>query len=77
MQSTVIITLDGSKSFDPDGWIVSYQWTQISGDPVQIINPDSMIARAVIPTKGTRTFKIIGIDNEGARGTKIVKKIIK
>src|SRR5213078_3315813 len=29
-------TLDGTGSFDPDGVITGYQWTQIQGAPVQI-----------------------------------------
>jgi hypothetical protein len=31
-----IVILDGTGSIDPDGTIVSYEWTQISGKPVKL-----------------------------------------
>lgn len=76
-KSTTTITLNASKSFDPDGWIVSYNWQQITGVRVQIINPDSVIAQAAISTPGIYVFQVTGIDNEGAKGTKTVTKTVK
>jgi hypothetical protein len=30
------VTLDGTRSYDPDGQIVAYEWTQVSGIPVAL-----------------------------------------
>jgi len=35
-----LVTLDGLGSFDPDGTIESYQWSQISGTVVSLSTPD-------------------------------------
>lgn len=78
-KSTSTVTLDGSKSFDPDGVIVSFNWQLISGikSKVDILYPDSVIAKAVISNKGIYVFRLTGIDNEGATGTSVVTKIVK
>lgn len=72
-----IVTLNGSKSYDPDGKIVRYKWQQVAGNPIQLINADSIIAKAVIPERGVYVFELTGIDNGGAVGFKRVTKIIK
>ncbi|MBE9581597.1 MAG: hypothetical protein IMF18_08265, partial [Proteobacteria bacterium] len=35
------VTLDGSNTFDPDGTVVSYCWTQIGGTPVTLSNTEA------------------------------------
>ena len=74
---TSTITLNGSKSFDPDGWIVTYKWQQVSGNNTQLLNSDSVIAKAIISSRGVYVFQLVGIDNEGALGYKRVTKTIK
>ncbi|MGA8181804.1 MAG: PKD domain-containing protein [Desulfobacterales bacterium] len=44
-----IVTLDGSKSTDPDDGIASYHWTQINGDPVSLSGPTSAVTAFVAP----------------------------
>jgi len=44
-----LVTLNGSGSFDVDGNIVSFNWEQISGPEVTIIDADSSIATFVAP----------------------------
>lgn len=62
-------TLDGSRSQDYDGHIVSYQWQQISGPTVQINNANNAMASFVAPATATELiFKLTVTDNEGATG---------
>ena len=52
------ITLDGSKSYDPNGSIISYNWNQSSGPAVIIQDSTATIASFVIP-KVNRTSNFI------------------
>lgn len=63
-------TLDGSKSFDPDGWIASWKWRQISGAKAVIAN-DTVKITAVRIT-GDAVFELTGIDNNGAVGKRTI-----
>lgn len=60
-----LITLDGRKSFDPDGRIVSQRWRQISGNGT-IISPNSLVTLVKIKTSGT--YELTVWDNDGATG---------
>jgi hypothetical protein len=44
-----MVTLDGSESFDSDGTIISYEWSQAEGVEVIIINPGSSRAGFTAP----------------------------
>ena len=70
------ITLDGSKSYDPNGSIISYNWNQSSGPAVIIQDSTAKIASFVIP-KVNRTsnfiFQLKVIDNDGEISTDHVK----
>lgn len=62
------LTLDGSASFDPDGTIVHYQWSQISGygtDAV-IANPSAPITTISNLSSGHYEFRLLVTDNNGA-----------
>lgn len=48
----VEVTLDGSNSYDPDS-IGRYQWQQIDGSTVVLINSESQIASFITPPGGT------------------------
>ena len=66
------ISLDGTKSYDPNGAIVSYLWTQISGPSISISNSNSMIASFDIPEVSMTTkfsFKLTVTDNDGETGS--------
>jgi hypothetical protein len=39
----VLVTLDGSQSYDPDGQIVAWQWSQLSGPKVSFESPATPI----------------------------------
>ncbi len=71
------VVLNGSRSFDPDGLIVSYQWRQISGTTnqrINIRNADSPIAtftapRVPEPFVYQYTFELTVTDTNGVTDT--------
>jgi P2-related tail formation protein len=61
-------TLDGSRSFDPDGRIVAYDWVRLSGpNPFTIVN--SSTAKPTLPnlSAGVYVFELTVTDDRGAR----------
>ncbi len=59
------VTLSGSAS-DPDGYIVSYAWSQLSGpSSATITNGSSASASASALVQGTYTFRLMATDNSG------------
>jgi len=66
-------TLDGTASFDPDGVIVGFHWTQIHGDPVVILNADTPIATFVSPpTAQFLAFQLTVVDEHGFSGSAVI-----
>ena len=67
------VILDGSDSYDPDGSIVSYRWTQIGGGWVWLRNRTSMYpgfrAPSVVTAGDTLTFKLTVTDSDGLTST--------
>ncbi len=64
-QDHVVVSLDGSQSFDPDGEITSYVWTDAtsgSGNPVE---PDDVAYPQIRLPAGTYTFRLVVQDNGG------------
>ena len=70
------IALDGAKSYDPNGSIISYNWNQSSGPAVIIQDSTATRASFIIP-KVNRTsnfiFQLKVIDNDGETSTDHVK----
>ncbi|WP_444942973.1 PKD domain-containing protein [Microbulbifer sp. ZKSA006] len=61
------ITLNGSFSGDSDGSIVSQQWEQVSGPPVELIGANNLIANFKTPAEPAElSFKFSVTDNRGA-----------
>jgi hypothetical protein len=64
---TSTVTLDGTKSYDPDGTIAGYSWYQLSGKGgVTITNSNSATPQVVGLQAGTYTFVLVVTDNDGA-----------
>lgn len=66
--STQTVTLDGSRSSDPDGSIVDYVWTQTAGPAVTLTNANTVMATFTAPTvtaDTTLSFQLTVTDNEG------------
>jgi len=67
------VTLNGSGSRDSDGSIASYDWRQMSGQPVTISSADralaTFIAPEVTPAGGGLVFQLTITDDDGATAT--------
>ena len=60
--------LNGSKSYDPDGYIVKWYWRQITPYSAIILNPSGVITSVVLKKKGAYQFELTVTDNQGAKG---------
>ena len=73
-----LVTLDGSQSYDPDGHIVSWHWSQIAGPAARIESPGVAITKLhapdVAPGGADLVFRLDIDDDAGnhASGTSIV-----
>ncbi|WP_432816141.1 glycosyl hydrolase family 18 protein [Vibrio intestinalis] len=70
--SATAVTLDASASKDSDGTIASYQWTQVSGEPVVLTGATTAQASFVAPTvtqNSVLVFEVTVTDNEAASAT--------
>jgi hypothetical protein len=66
-------TLDGTASFDPDGFIAGSQWTQIQGAPVQLLNAGTPVASFIAPpAAGVLVFQLTVTDQLGFTSTDTV-----
>src|SRR5579871_4831036 len=71
------VTLNGSASSDPDGTIVTYSWTKISGPTTgTIVSASSAITIANNLVQGTYSFKLTVTDNGGASASDTVTVIV-
>jgi hypothetical protein len=69
------VLLNASKSFDPDGNILSYSWKQVSGPPVNISDANTANAKFIAPSISydTHLSFILEInDNKNSSSTNIV-----
>jgi len=65
VESNTLVSLDGSNSYDPDGTIIAYEWTQLSGIPVVLTDEEAAFTEFTAPaTVGDLVFKLTVYDNE-------------
>jgi hypothetical protein len=60
--SYTYVTLDGSKSYDPNGNSLSFSWMQVVGDPVPLSNyniANPIFIAPIVPYPTTLTFQLI------------------
>jgi hypothetical protein len=68
------IVLNGSDSYDPDGYITFYEWTKISGpDAYSIRNSKADCANISGLQQGVYTFQLMVTDNHNMTGTDIAQ----
>lgn len=71
VQEGETVTLDGSHSYDPDGFILAYAWTQNGGIQVQLSNPNGPRPFFTAPKVGTEGstlgFTLTVADSNGLR----------
>ena len=66
---TSSVTVDGSSSSDPDGTIVSYQWTKILGPSSAVITDPTLATTTITSlTQGIYQFELRVTDDSGAVG---------
>ena len=58
-EGTTAITLDGSRSFDPENAPLSYHWSQLSGWRVALSDPDAVQPTFLYPWPGTYQFQLV------------------
>lgn len=63
------VNLDGSSSYDPDGTIVAYAWTKISGTGGTITSPSTASTTVTGLTSGVYVFQLRVYDNLGDTNT--------
>ncbi len=64
------VTLDGTDSYSPSGSIVSYSWSQVSGDNVDLSNPDSSQPVFTAPSvNSSLRFLLTVTDNLGRQSS--------
>ncbi len=66
------VSLDGTKSSDPDGSIASYTWSLVSqpaGSNISLTNPNTSTPVFTPTVTGAYTFSLVVTDNSGATST--------
>jgi hypothetical protein len=67
-EKIVSITLDGSRSFDPENVALTYRWKQLSGWKVQLSDPNVVKPAFMHPWPGTYIFELVV--NDGLQDSK-------
>jgi serine protease len=69
------VTLDPTGSFDPDGFISSYSWVQVSGPSVTLWQHNPAVSKFIAPDVSQDTilsFQLTVVDNQGASASDTV-----
>jgi hypothetical protein len=63
------ITLNGSASYSPDGFPLTYQWTQIAGPTVTLNSPTGVITTYTATASQSYAFRMTVKDNYGGQSS--------
>jgi hypothetical protein len=67
VNASTTVVLDGSSSYDSDGSIGAYNWTQTGGTQITLVNANTATSSFIAPSgAGTLTFKLTVTDDKGA-----------
>lgn len=70
------VNLNGSLSTDPDGSIAKYQWNQVSGANVTLVNPTKANASFLAPAVETETVVEFELSVEDAEGKSAKDRVV-
>ncbi len=59
VQPGALVVLDGSQSLDSDGKIVSYRWSQLAGQPVNLSDPTAAQTSFTAPLSGSEVEELV------------------
>jgi PKD domain len=71
-EGTENVTLDGTKSYDPDGKLTAYSWEQIAGPPVKLnstMTPSVKFNATCETADSVLKFRLTVTDNNGSTST--------
>lgn len=76
------VMLDGSQSWDSDGSVIEYRWTQVAGAPVELIGAGGSTASFVAPVSANGldmvlVFELEVMDDDERIGTDTVNVFVK
>ncbi len=75
-----VVTLDGSRSNDPDGDAIVYQWTQVAGPNVVLVDSGTSKASFTAPDEMADmvlTFQLVVQDSNGQRASTNVRVTVR